>query len=78
MRGAYLGGGSINNPEKTYHLEWVWLTESDELDTIIGNTEGAQYIIIIELTSIFPSCFSIIFCEIASPKPVPTPTPFVV
>lgn len=37
--------------EQTYHLEWVWLTESDELDTIIGSTEGAKYTIIIELTS---------------------------
>jgi hypothetical protein len=27
-----------------------------------------------ECTSIFPSCFSIIFWDIASPKPVPTPT----
>ena len=37
--------------EQTYHLEWVWLTESDELDTIIGSTEGAKYTIKIELTS---------------------------
>lgn len=37
--------------EKTYHLEWVWLTESDELDTIIGSTEGAKYTIYIDLTS---------------------------
>ena len=37
--------------ERTYHLEWVWLTESDELDTIIGSTEGAKYTIIIELIS---------------------------
>ena len=29
-------------------------------------------------TIIFPSCFSIIFAQIARPKPVPTPTPFVV
>ena len=37
--------------EKSYHLEWVWLTESDELDTIIGSTEGAKYTIIIDITS---------------------------
>ena len=29
-------------------------------------------------TVIFPLCFSMIFCENAIPKPVPTPTPFVV
>ena len=37
--------------EQTYHLEWIWYSESDELDTIIGNTEDAKYTIIIELTS---------------------------
>jgi len=35
-------------------------------------------ILICDFTSILPSCLSMIFCEIASPKPVPTPTPFVV
>lgn len=37
--------------EKTYELEWVWLTESDELDTILGSTEGAKYTIRVEVTS---------------------------
>ncbi len=37
--------------EYTYHLEWIWLTESDELDTIIGMQEDATYTIKIELTS---------------------------
>ena len=27
IRGAFLGGGSVNNPEKTYHLEFVTNTE---------------------------------------------------
>lgn len=29
-------------------------------------------------TEILPACFSIIFCEIARPSPVPIPTPLVV
>ena len=28
IRGAFIGGGSISNPEKTYHLEFV--THSEE------------------------------------------------
>lgn len=38
IRGAFLGGGSISNPEKTYHLEFVTHNEeySKELSKIIN------------------------------------------
>jgi len=38
IRGAFLGGGSISNPEKTYHLEFVTHDEdySKELSTLIN------------------------------------------
>lgn len=41
IRGAFLGGGSISNPEKTYHLEFVTHQEkyANELSKII-NTYG--------------------------------------
>lgn len=32
IRGAFLGGGSISNPEKTYHLEFVTNNEEHALD----------------------------------------------
>ena len=32
IRGAFLGGGSISNPEKTYHLEFVTHSEEYALD----------------------------------------------
>lgn len=35
IRGAFLGGGSISDPEKTYHMEFV--TVDDELSTYIKN-----------------------------------------
>ena len=35
IRGAFLGGGSISDPEKTYHMEFV--TVDDELSTYIRN-----------------------------------------
>ncbi|AJA48837.1 putative sporulation transcription regulator WhiA [Clostridium pasteurianum DSM 525 = ATCC 6013] len=39
IRGAFLGGGSISNPEKTYHLEFVTHNEqySRELSSIINS-----------------------------------------
>ncbi|MFT8313754.1 MAG: DNA-binding protein WhiA [Clostridium sp.] len=39
IRGAFLGGGSISNPEKTYHLEFVTHNEeySKELSKIIND-----------------------------------------
>jgi len=41
IRGAFLGGGSISNPEKTYHLEFVTHNNdyADELSKLI-NTYG--------------------------------------
>ncbi|WP_142415145.1 DNA-binding protein WhiA [Hathewaya massiliensis] len=41
IRGAFLGGGSISNPEKTYHLEFVTHNEkyANELSRVI-NTYG--------------------------------------
>lgn len=41
IRGAFLGGGSITNPEKTYHLEFVTHTEkhAEDLSELI-NTFG--------------------------------------
>ncbi|NEU05633.1 MULTISPECIES: DNA-binding protein WhiA [Clostridium] len=38
IRGAFLGGGSISNPEKTYHLEFVThnLDYANELSTLIN------------------------------------------
>ncbi len=32
IRGAFLGGGSISNPEKTYHLEFVTSNEEHAMD----------------------------------------------
>ena len=32
IRGAFLGGGSISNPEKTYHLEFVTHSEEYAID----------------------------------------------
>jgi DNA-binding protein WhiA len=32
IRGAFLGGGSVSNPEKTYHLEFVTHSEEYALD----------------------------------------------
>jgi DNA-binding protein WhiA len=39
LRGAFLGGGSISNPEKTYHMEFVANTieQADELVKLIGS-----------------------------------------
>lgn len=39
IRGAFLGGGSVSNPEKTYHLEFVTHNElySKELSDIINS-----------------------------------------
>lgn len=39
IRGAFLGGGSISNPEKTYHLEFVTNNEehSKDLSSIINS-----------------------------------------
>lgn len=39
IRGSFLGGGSISNPEKTYHLEFVTNTEehSKDLSNIINS-----------------------------------------
>jgi len=39
IRGAFLGGGSISNPEKTYHLEFVTHDEdySKELSSLINS-----------------------------------------
>jgi DNA-binding protein WhiA len=38
LRGAFLGGGSISNPEKTYHMEFVTNThdQADELVKLIS------------------------------------------
>lgn len=36
IRGAYLGGGSINNPEKKYHLE-LNITKQDNAKMIVEN-----------------------------------------
>ena len=32
IRGAFIGGGSISNPEKTYHLEFVTHSEEYAVD----------------------------------------------
>lgn len=41
IRGAFLGGGSISNPEKTYHLEFVTSNESHSKDlTDVINSFG--------------------------------------
>ena len=39
IRGAFLGGGSISNPERTYHLEFVTNDEehSEDLSNIINS-----------------------------------------
>lgn len=39
LRGAFLGGGSISNPEKAYHLEFVTNNQehSDDLSSIINS-----------------------------------------
>lgn len=39
LRGAFLGGGSISNPEKTYHMEFVANTveQAEELVKLIGS-----------------------------------------
>lgn len=39
IRGAFLGGGSISNPEKTYHLEFVTSNEehSNDLTNVINS-----------------------------------------
>ena len=39
IRGAFLGGGSISNPEKTYHLEFVTNSQqhSEELSNLINS-----------------------------------------
>lgn len=34
IRGAFLGGGSISNPEKTYHLEFVTNNEEHAMDLL--------------------------------------------
>ena len=46
IRGAFLGGGSISNPEKTYHLEFVTNNEkhAKDLSNII-NSFGMFFII---------------------------------
>lgn len=41
IRGAFLGGGSITNPEKTYHLEFVTSNEEHAMDlSSVINTFG--------------------------------------
>lgn len=41
VRGAFLGGGSISNPEKTYHLEFVTHSEEYAIDlSKLINTYG--------------------------------------
>lgn len=47
IRGAFLGGGSINNPEKTYHLEFVTGSEihSKDLSNLINSFELKSKII---------------------------------
>ena len=32
IRGAFIGGGSVTNPEKTYHLEFVTHSEEYAID----------------------------------------------
>ena len=34
IRGAFIGGGSISNPEKTYHLEFVTHSEEYAVDLV--------------------------------------------
>ncbi|MDZ5035043.1 DNA-binding protein WhiA, partial [Clostridium perfringens] len=41
VRGAFIGGGSITNPEKTYHLEFVTHSEDYAKDlSVLINTFG--------------------------------------
>ncbi|MDZ4975933.1 DNA-binding protein WhiA, partial [Clostridium perfringens] len=41
VRGAFVGGGSITNPEKTYHLEFVTHSEDYAKDlSVLINTFG--------------------------------------
>jgi len=48
VRGAFLGGGSISNPEKTYHLEFVTNNEehAKDLSDIINSFELHSKIVI--------------------------------
>lgn len=48
VRGAFLGGGSISNPEKTYHLEFVTNNEehAKDLSEIINSFELHSKIVI--------------------------------
>src|SRR5690554_3837441 len=47
LRGAFLGGGSISDPEKTYHLEFVSYSEnySKELCKLINSYELSAKIV---------------------------------
>ncbi len=48
IRGAFLGGGSISNPEKTYHMEFVTNSEEHGLDlsNIINSFDLSSKIVI--------------------------------
>lgn len=37
--------------EATFALHWKWQTLSDDFDTVIGNTDGAEYVINVAYTS---------------------------
>ena len=37
--------------EATFALHWKWQTLSDDFDTVIGNTDGAEYVINVSYTS---------------------------
>ena len=41
LRGAFLGAGSMTNPEKNYHLEWIAVDEilAQTLDRVLDRTE---------------------------------------
>ena len=41
LRGAFLGAGSMTNPEKNYHLEWIAVDETlaQSLDKVLEKTE---------------------------------------
>lgn len=36
---------------ESFILEWMWITETDELDTIIGSKDHAEYTIIVNVTT---------------------------
>ena len=65
VRGSFLGGASISNPEKTYHLEFVTNYEehAQDLSNIINSFSDILFIITAKLFLKFAICLILYACS---------------